>query len=739
MSDEFIVNDLNVVTSCFSGSNFKKPQILSALNQTFVPENSVIFKIEQPFNLPPSNQTSCEIDFINMKYAPQFNSLEMIYFIIQFPEIVAGNGTDMIGYCDIPAVNLIKSIKITFGSHTTETLNAFALNLALKEYFKEKYDYVAQNWLGGIKGPNQTISMCEKYRSPATNIEEKQNIIKNGFRCILPLPFHVFRNKNFKKKLCQQKLGLQLTINPLSMCIKNNSTFLMKPLEEHTFSLNIYCQGITSNEVIFNNMSHITTATTNETYIEPDEVYSIISDNKAFESINECKVLLNSHPTTQYCVQLSTSFFSKKDTYLGETTEMAIKTFWGAMLKSRILESDIGGLIMLNPEISNAPLEFTKSSKSNSSSSTPSNAFGNYLVKRRDDKSIIIEYTSNNCKYETLISFNIELAKFPASFCLDLFHYTVGKPEHFFLKPEYFSRVNFEFEEYDAYNNLHEENFNTFIIEGIYDVRNYYFSFFEKKILNQTPKKYVFKEVNFVQKSLIVNQNQIELAASMPVSLVVRRQPLSPVDIKSSISMCKPNWPFYNLEGTLPIKTNGYKIGNDEYPCETIEFEKRIKDRPQSIFTNCQMSTKFSFENSQMQTLGFGLPPAEIDLQLKTLELICENKEIDLHKNFFALNVVQVGLKHIKYSGNKLSFLTSDNYATLATEVLSSEIGENGRFSDFHVYKEVEQEDNSDLLSLVGRNKRKTEFDFPQKMKSIRSSVVNGSKDSLVAIYNKKR
>ena len=68
MSDEFIVNDLNVVTSCFSGSNFKKPQILSALNQTFVPENSVIFKIEQPFNLPPSNQTSCEIDFINMKY-----------------------------------------------------------------------------------------------------------------------------------------------------------------------------------------------------------------------------------------------------------------------------------------------------------------------------------------------------------------------------------------------------------------------------------------------------------------------------------------------------------------------------------------------------------------------------------------------------------------------------------------------------------------------------------------------
>ena len=47
MSEEFLANDLNVVTSCFLGSKFEKPKVLSSLNETFVPETSTVFKLDK--------------------------------------------------------------------------------------------------------------------------------------------------------------------------------------------------------------------------------------------------------------------------------------------------------------------------------------------------------------------------------------------------------------------------------------------------------------------------------------------------------------------------------------------------------------------------------------------------------------------------------------------------------------------------------------------------------------------
>jgi len=61
----------------------------------------------------------------------------------------------------------------------------------------------------------------------------------------------------------------------------------------------------------------------------------------------------------------------------------------------------------------------------------------------------------------------------------------------------------------------------------------------------------------------------------------------------------------------------------------------------------------------------------------------------------------------------------------MATEVLSKDIGENGRFSDFHVYQEEEEEeDNSDLISIA-KKREKFLDEFPAKIKNIKSNAIN--------------
>ncbi len=72
----------------------------------------------------------------------------------------------------------------------------------------------------------------------------------------------------------------------------------------------------------------------------------------------------------------------------------------------------------------------------------------------------------------------------------------------------------------------------------------------------------------------------------------------------------------------------------------------------------------------------------------------------------------------------------------MATEVLSKDIGENGRFSDFHVYQEEEEEDNSDLISITKKRKKVLD-EFPAKIKNIKSNAINSINP--IVTFNKRR
>ena len=514
MSEEFLANDLNVVTSCFLGSKFEKPKVLSSLNETFVPETSTVFKLDKELKVNYTSGGSYIIDFNSLKDIPTFNSLELIYVAFEFPALIANCGTAMAGYCDLPALYIFKNIKISFGNQVTESLNPLTLNLALQEHFKDKYSYVANKWLGGENGPNQEISTCEMFRRNVdeTNVDCKQNVIKERLKCLLPLPFHIFRNKNFKNKMCTQNIVISFLLNQFQSVINHNAPFVIpQDMNDSMFSFDFYCQSIASNEFVFNNLPHITPIF-NEAYIESDEVFNMNIENKVIATA-DLKLTLNQWPTTRYLAQITPAHFVKKALYCGETNEKAVKNYWAAMFKIKPPDTDSDGLLQLNS------LTFTK--KNNKDTNLSSH--GEYKVKLHSAKSFLIIYYSSNRQetFETLISFSIEMNLFPDHFYMDLFHHKCP-PAIFFLKPEFFSRINFEFEEFDPYNILHNEDLALFQGEGITNVRNFYFS-----IKAKDTKKYVFKEVNSIQKSLFVNENLIRVAASTPVHFTEQSFPHS--------------------------------------------------------------------------------------------------------------------------------------------------------------------------------------------------------------------
>ncbi len=698
--EEFLKKDVGLVAACFSGSKFEKPKILSGLNETFVPEASVYFKNGLGnLDLIQNGVVVQKLEF-NGADQPDINCLDLIYVSFTLPPILALSQSEKAGYCDLPAVNLFKSIKLSIGNASTESFTPLSLDLALREHFKEKYHFLANNWLGGVNGPNQIISACKNF----SETSGAQNIIKKSFKCILPLPFHIFRNKNFKVKLNNQPISISLTMDSYATIINHNRLFTVP--SNPTITVDFYCQAVTSDESIFNNMPHVTPLA-NETYIEADESYSVICDNKATLQ-PDLKINLSSIPTTKYWAQIGSTKLSKKELRFGESTEKAKQNFFAAMLKIKPPNSDIDGLIELNK------IAFTKCSTS--VNLNPQN-HGDFKLEKINEKSFIIKWTTaaRQESHELLFTFGIELTCFPDDFCIDLFNYK--STSHLNLKFEYFSMVNFEFEKHNKYNFLHRENVNE--IPGLNDVPNYYFSF-----TTASNVKYVFTEVNSIQKSPHVSQNLIDIAAGMPIVITDQRNPFSLAAWKGHVLFSKPNWPYYDLDGKIPIRVNNTKIGEKTFSSDIIELEKTINDSSQfNLFENFQLSNKLSFKKSN----GFFIPTELIEIFLATNDFTFENQDIEPEINkHLMISVIQSCLKHYKYTNGKISYLKSQDYSVLATDVLNEEIGENGRFSDFHVYREIEEEDLTDLLNL-SKKKRKVVEDFPKKITNIKQMVHNGT------------
>jgi len=715
-SEDFLEKDINVVTSCFLGSNFERPKILSSLNETFVPEKSFTIQFPGESKVTCENQAfhhSFELDLKSTEI-PDFQCLDLIYMAFELPELIACSATAQAGYCDLPALNIFQNFKISIANQVTETLTPISLNLALKDHFKDNYSYWANKWLGGLNGPNQKLSKCELYRNAPNNKEVSQNIIKNKIKCLVPLKFHIFRNKNLKNLLTNQKITISFALSSYVDCIIHNNYYT--PIK-HSFVMDFYGQAITSDVSVFNNMSHTIPT---EAYLELDECFETNPHNKILPKTSDFILNLNSKPTTQYWAQLSPSNFSKKNLYLGETTEKAIKNYWAAMFKIKTPTSDIDSLIELNKQ------EFTTSNLMKNNKKTQ------YTIKKVDTKSFAIVFSTDTRQdpYEILISFSIELSSFPDDFCLDLFHYTNSSP--FVLKPEYFSAVHFEFEKFDKYNHLHNEDINTFTL-NIIDVPSYYFSF------QASDGKYVFKEVNSIQKSLTITQTLIDIAASMPTTMCETRVPFSPVAAKSFVYLKKPYWPYYDLSGKIPIEVSHYKIGNDITSNVTLELEKQIKDCCEFTPQEFQLSKRISYRTVNNKSYGFEIPnPTSVEFILKELSFTFDPKETQVYDlpNFLLLNLVQTNLKHFKYINNSIKYFKNSDYSVMATEVLSKDIGENGRFSDFHVYQEEEEEDNSDLISITKKRKKVLD-EFPAKIKNIKSNAIN-SINSIVT-FNKRR
>lgn len=680
--------NVGIVTSCYSGSHKQEPKLLSALNDNFAAEQCNVTKYEIKSSSKSTITFSLDIN-------KNRSSIIMPSICFKFPTLCATSSNACVGYCSLPAINIIETIKIWSPSLTFETLNALTLKVALKKTFKHNFDYWAKNWLGGIDGKNQKVEFCENF--------SKSNILKEGFSCILPLPFDLFRNEELYRPELNKNNGhsLQITVclKELSRILTFNKIF-QTTMQSNEFEITVYTQDLMLSPDIFNNCIHMFPDKLNKkAYISADESfeYNFLGEQLKFS--------LKELPTTEYFAQISSEAFNAKNWFLGDSNESARENYWASMLKPSYSDGK------------DAPIILLKSGKF-FTNRTLSTVYKNYEIIPNDDKSFALKYDSGNDeKSFTLISFSIPLENFSEKFCLDIFNFILKQENSFFLRPEYFSHVHFHIERYNPFNVKHKTDSANSDGQGC-DVPLSYYQFTLDNV------SYVFTKVT-TSKNPITNDELFDIAACVPIGSF-SSQTLSYVN-KRFLHINKMFWPYYDLDGKHRIEVHSLKIFDQVIEEEHLELDKQIQNfNFKYNFEEFQIHRVLKYLRNDRETLGFIIPKKdsiEINLKEKYIKFDKLDEKIDSFLNNvgmkFNLSLVQVLLKHLKYKENQpLVNVNKRDYDLMAKEIIEHDTEEDGIFSNFHTPQKIIEEDDEHIYNITTKHisfKKTVLDDFPNK------------------------
>jgi hypothetical protein len=653
----FMNYDLDVVSSTYAGNFSHKPNLLSARDGTCINEKSNYISLSVKQDFATGSPFVFNLDLTEFKSTTNISGIVMPFVAFTLPAIKAQSHSDKLAYCDLPGLQIFESVDLLINGSATESLNFPMLNKAIKDMLKTDENYLKHSklYFGGFKGPNQEFN---SYAEPQTDIKEP-------IKCFVPLPFHLFRNEEIFSNVMSEKSEIKICLTLKSYCnILNYNVHCAIALPSVQLSMlaTVYLATTSINPKIFNLLPQVDSK--NETPYFVRDIQQWRSHLKSAGTEFGFS-LSNDNAISEYYLSISNEIMFKNQVYLGPTNESAREMYWASMLKHSYDTEKHPYAINLKT------CSFANNSKA-----------PEYSIIKKDEYSFILKYQlGSGLENETVISFSIKLSDFPETFCLDLDTMKLSHPESIFLRPYYFSNVNFKIKPFDMYNEIHLEEPNS-STQNIANLPHGIFSFDSNNI------KYAFEGVNMLKKSSNLNELLYDISASMPVVNVISSA--KPFTSSKFVFINRPFWRFYDLSGKHEIKI-------EEYSVSTIESKKIVKDWQNIIIdkqlqNNCnyncdefQLHKIYYYQRNHKKTNAFFFSEivTNISVKLEEVNFKFNNLPFTFESRFmhskvpcaFIANFIQCYLRYFKYSKGYVSYLKTPDFKQMTEHILNDEEG----------------------------------------------------------------
>jgi hypothetical protein len=696
---DFVNYDLDVVSSTYAGNFSHKPNLLSARDGTYINEKSNYIELCVKQDFASGNPFVFTLKLEDFKNSTNISGIVMPFVAFTLPAIKAQSYSDKLAYCDLPGLQIFETVDIIINGSPTESLNFLMLNKAIKDMLKTDENYLKHSMLyfGGLKGSNQEFN---SYAEPQTDI-------KGPIKCLVPLPFHLFRNEEIFSNVMSEKSEIKICLNLKNYCnIMNYNKHCAIALASTQLSMltTVYLSTTSINPKIFNMLPQVDLK--NETPYFVRDIQQFRSHLKKSTDIEFS--LSNEDAISEYYMSTSFEPMFKNYVFLGSTNESAREMYWASMLKHSYIKEKQPYAIVLKTCL------FVNNNDKNS----------DYSIIQKDEYSFILKYQlGSGLENETVISFSIKLSDFPETFCLDLETMKTVHPEAVFLRPYYFSNVNFIIKPFDKYNEIHLEEPNS-SDQNITNLHHGIFSFISNNI------KYAFEGVNMLRKSKNLNELLYDISASISVTTVISNA--DALISNKFIFINRPFWRFYDLSGKHEIKIEEYSMNRKESTKEiTKDWQDIILDK--QLQNNCnyncddfQMHKIYYFQRNHKKTNGFYFSKTvtTISVKLEEVNFIFNNLPFTFQSRFvhfkmpinFVANFIQCYLRYFKYNKGCISYLKNPDLKQMTEHILNDEEG--CLVSIFELRDVVNEEEcNLESIKVKRKVRENTRIDDTKKLR----------------------
>ena len=578
---------LTIFSATLSGQMLGNPKLLSSDNEFFIPEINNVEIVEcTNKNLSSTHQVVYPIE----TSSASGHRIKQNYISFTLPPIYASKISDRVGYCNTPGPNLISQFELKSANQASEILAGCAIEIGLKKILGIGYERFAQTHLGGIDGPNQKVELCYDYDDSPNAL----NIIKPAIQILLPIPLHLFRNKEkFTPRICRNTpISIVIVAKKLIQIINHNKQ--MKIQEPPSFELKILNQTLEHDDFFKQMFECIPTDGVNDKFLVMDKFLNFQTKDVTNK---DTRIVLKSVPTTEFWIKLYDNTKAKGDLYLASTNEEARQRYWESLIKISKLNISASGSIELNK------LLFINTSPSGEPISKDWNMF--HIVDESDN-SFILNYNLPSSRIsQTIIKSTIPWKIYPDEFYIDL---ATWSPTNLmsFSNPFFYSNIEFNVVPYDEHNPNHKVDKEVYVMVGPFKVEAVPHGLF--KFVGTDSKIYIFEGITNIKKNRKTNDFTFDVTVSETIAPITNTASVFAEQkfLNLTIDYCTS----YDLSGKHKIKCDYYTIegtnGETKIHCEEILLNRNKNDSPfKYLYDDYQIHVKYNYSRIDKDTCGF--------------------------------------------------------------------------------------------------------------------------------------